>query len=70
MDAEPFELTSGELCRLAGVNQATLRKYCRLKLVEFRTLTNGFLIFQRSTAGRVRQLCDQRTGRGGKQLTA
>ena len=58
--ADPFELTTGELSRLAGVNQVTLRRYAKLGLVEFRQISNGFLTFRRSAAARVRALRDQR----------
>jgi DNA-binding transcriptional MerR regulator len=66
MAIEPYDVTSGEICRLARINPNTLRRYVALKLVDFRKLTSGVYVFRRSTAARARQLCDERmAARGG-----
>jgi hypothetical protein len=66
MDIDPFELTTGELARAAGVNPDTVRRYANLNLIESRRLSSGIRIFRRSSADVIRQVCQQRLAVRGR----
>jgi DNA-binding transcriptional MerR regulator len=66
---EPFDTTSGELARVAGINQDTVRLYANLNLIESRRLSNGTRVFQRSAAALARRLREERLTYRGRRTS-
>jgi DNA-binding transcriptional MerR regulator len=67
MGNEQFDLTTGELARIAGVSPDTIRLYETLNLIESRRLSNGIRTFRRSTAELVLRLREQRLANRGRR---
>lgn len=55
-----FTETSGQLARAAGVTSATVVRYARLGLLDFKTASDGTRLFREGQAGRVRAVLRQR----------
>jgi DNA-binding transcriptional MerR regulator len=65
---EPFDVTTGEMARLASVLPDTVRHYSDMELIESRRLSNGSRVFRRSAVAVVQALKAQRlANRGGKR---
>jgi DNA-binding transcriptional MerR regulator len=58
-----YELTGTEVARQSGVTTETIRTYARGGLLEFRQLSNGIRVFQRSAIVQARKIYAQNIAR-------
>ena len=58
--SEDYTETSGSIARVAGINQATVRLYVNLGLIECKRTPDGRMLFRHADASLIRQLYDAR----------
>lgn len=69
-DTLPFDQTTSEIARGAGLIPETIREYEHLGLIECRRLGNGTRLFQRSAITQVRVIREQRLANRGRRAAA
>lgn len=63
-EPEHYTETSGSIARRAGINQATVRLYVHLGLIECKRTPDGRLLFRPSDSEAIRHLCESRKKSG------